>query len=73
MATRKPMSARAVALKHGFRSGLEETVSNALKEAGVPFTYEKTKIATLNLLQSISTQRTLNLTMESSLKPKAGS
>ena len=38
------MSARAVALKHGFRSGLEETVSKALKEAGVPFTYEKVKI-----------------------------
>ena len=38
------MSARAVALKHGFRSGLEETVSKALKEAGVPFTYEKKKI-----------------------------
>ena len=44
MVTRKPMSAIVVALKHGFRSGLEETVSKALKEAGVPFTYEKKKI-----------------------------
>lgn len=44
MATRKVMSKRAVALKHGFRSGLEEDVSKALEQAGVPFTYEKRKI-----------------------------
>ena len=44
MATRRPMSKRAVALKHGFRSGLEEDVSKALTEAGVEFTYEKCKI-----------------------------
>jgi hypothetical protein len=44
MATRKTMTKRAVALKHGFRSGLEEDVSKALEKAGVPFTYEKCKI-----------------------------
>ena len=43
MATRKPMSARAVALKHGFRSGLEETVSKALKEARELAEYERLK------------------------------
>ena len=44
MATRKTMSKRAVALKHGFRSGLEEDVAKMLTEAGVPFTYEEVKI-----------------------------
>jgi hypothetical protein len=38
------MSKRAVALKHGFRSGLEEDVAKMLTEAGIPFTYEETKI-----------------------------
>ena len=37
-------SKRANALKHGWRSGLEEDVAKALTEAGVPFTYEETKI-----------------------------
>ena len=44
MVTRKTMSKRAVALKHGFRSGLEEDVAKMLTEAGIPFTYEETKI-----------------------------
>ena len=45
MVTRKTTSSkRANALKHGWRSGLEEKVANALTEAGVPFTYEKTKV-----------------------------
>lgn len=45
MVTRKPTSSkRANALKHGWRSGLEEDVAKSLTEAGVPFTYEKTKI-----------------------------
>jgi hypothetical protein len=45
MVTRKTTSTvRANALKHGWRSGLEEKVANALTEAGVPFTYEKTKV-----------------------------
>jgi len=45
MVTRKATSnKRANALKHGWRSGLEEDVAKALTEAGVPFTYEETKI-----------------------------
>jgi len=45
MVTRKTTSnVRANALKHGWRSGLEEKVANTLTEAGVPFTYEKTKV-----------------------------
>jgi hypothetical protein len=45
MVTRKTTnSKRAVALKHGFRSGLEDDVAKMLTEAGVPFTYEETKI-----------------------------
>ena len=45
MVTRKTTSnKRANALKHGWRSGLEEDVAKALTEAGVPFTYEKTKV-----------------------------
>ena len=45
MVTRKETSSkRAYALKHGWRSGLEEDVAKALTEAGVPFTYEETKI-----------------------------
>lgn len=45
MVTRKTTnSKRAVALKHGFRSGLEDDVAKMLTEAGVPFTYEENKI-----------------------------
>jgi hypothetical protein len=45
MVTRKTTSSkRAHALKNGYRSGLEEDVAKALTEAGVPFTYEETKI-----------------------------
>jgi Phage endonuclease I len=45
MVTRKTTSnVRANALRHGWRSGLEEKVANALTEAGIPFTYEKTKV-----------------------------
>ena len=45
MVTRKTTSSvRANAIKHGWRSGLEEKVANALTEAGIPFTYEKTKV-----------------------------
>lgn len=40
MATKR-LSVRQVALKHGFRSGLEEKVSDQLKAAGVKFTYEE--------------------------------
>lgn len=45
MVTRKMTSnIRANAIRHGWRSGLEEKVANALTEAGIPFTYEKTKV-----------------------------
>lgn len=38
---RKPLSARQVALKHGFRSGLEDTIAAKLKADGVPYKYEQ--------------------------------
>ncbi len=38
------MSKRAVALKHGFRSGLEEETSKFLTDNGAKFTYEEMKI-----------------------------
>jgi hypothetical protein len=44
MVTRKVMSKRAVALKHGFRSGLEEETSKFLTANGAKFTYEEMKI-----------------------------
>jgi hypothetical protein len=45
MVTRKTTSSkRANALKHGWRSGLEEDVAKALTSAGVLFTYEEMKI-----------------------------
>jgi len=45
MVTRKTTSTvRANAIRHGWRSGLEEKVANALTEAGIPFTYEQTKV-----------------------------
>lgn len=45
MVTRKTTSSkRANALKHGWRSGLEEDIAKSLEAAGVPFTYEETKI-----------------------------
>jgi len=45
MVVRKTTSnIRANAIRHGWRSGLEEKVANALTEAGIPFTYEKTKV-----------------------------
>ena len=45
MVTRKTTSdVRANAIRHGWRSGLEEKVANALTEAGIPFAYEKTKV-----------------------------
>jgi len=41
---RKKSSKRAVAKKHGFRSGLEEDVDNALKSSGVDGEYEQHQI-----------------------------
>lgn len=40
----KPMSARQVGLKYGFRSGLEKQNADELKEIGVDFTYEEEAI-----------------------------
>ena len=45
MAKRKRSSKRATALKHGFRSGLEEDIDNVLKQVGVDGEYEKHKIS----------------------------
>jgi hypothetical protein len=39
------LTALQVGLKHGFRSGLEETLASQLTAAGVSFEYEETKIA----------------------------
>lgn len=41
---RRPMTVRQVALKHGFRSGLEETIAKKLSADNVAFEYEKLKI-----------------------------
>ena len=42
--TKKLSSIRAIAIKNGYRSGLEDKISKQLEEAGVPFKYEKFKI-----------------------------
>ena len=41
-------SIRANAIKHGYRSGLEDSVAQELKDKGVPFTYEEVKITWLD-------------------------
>lgn len=38
---KKPLSAKQVALKHGFRSGLEDRIADNLTNQGIPFEYEK--------------------------------
>lgn len=38
---KKPLTVRQVALKHGFRSGLEDKIAESLTNQGVPFEYEK--------------------------------
>ena len=38
---KKPLSVRQVALKHGFRSGLEDKIADSLTSLGIPFEYEK--------------------------------
>jgi hypothetical protein len=42
---RAKLTAISVGLKHGFRSGLEETLAAQLQAAGVPFEYEAHKLA----------------------------
>lgn len=44
MAKRKRSSKRVTALKHGFRSGLEEDIDSILKQVGVDGEYEQNKI-----------------------------
>jgi hypothetical protein len=39
------MKANEVALKYGFRSGLEEKISDQLRSTGVKFTYESSKLS----------------------------
>lgn len=45
MATKpKPLTAKQVAAKYGFRSGLEERIAEQLDKAGVQYTYEQVKL-----------------------------
>mgnify|MGYP003634276562 CR=1 FL=1 len=45
MAKRRFSKVRASALKHGYRSGLEESLSKELQQRGINGEYEKHKIA----------------------------
>jgi len=44
MATKRSLTAKQVAAKYGFRSGLEERVAEQLDKAGVQYTYEQVKL-----------------------------
>ena len=44
MATKRNLTAKQVAAKYGFRSGLEERVAEQLDKAGIEYTYEKLKL-----------------------------
>ena len=44
MATKRKLSAKQVAKKYGFRSGLEERIAEQLDKAGVDYTYEEVKV-----------------------------
>ena len=44
MATKRKLSAKQVAKKYGFRSGLEERIAEQLDKAGVEYTYEQVKL-----------------------------
>lgn len=44
MATKRSLTAKQVAAKYGFRSGLEERIADQLDKAGVEYTYEKLKL-----------------------------
>ena len=41
MKANKKLTAKQVALKHGFRSGLEDRIADSLTNLGIPFEYEK--------------------------------
>ena len=42
--SRRKLSAKQVAKKYGFRSGLEERIAEQLDKAGVDYTYEEVKV-----------------------------
>ena len=44
MATKRNLTAKQVAAKYGFRSGLEERIAEQLDKAGVDYTYEQVKL-----------------------------
>lgn len=44
MATGRKFTAKQVATKYGFRSGLEERIAEQLDQLGVEYTYEKVKL-----------------------------
>jgi hypothetical protein len=44
MATKRSLTAKQVAAKYGFRSGLEERVAEQLDKAGIEYTYEQVKL-----------------------------
>lgn len=44
MATKRSLTAKQVAAKYGFRSGLEERIAEQLDKAGIEYTYEKAKL-----------------------------
>lgn len=44
MATKRSLTAKQVAAKYGFRSGLEERIAEQLDKAGIEYTYEKVKL-----------------------------
>jgi len=44
MATKRSLTAKQVAAKYGFRSGLEERVAEQLDKAGIDYTYEQVKL-----------------------------
>lgn len=50
----RPTSKKAHGLKHGYRSGLEETLANQLDEAGIPHVFEG---VTLKYLQPAQERR----------------
>lgn len=41
MKASKKLTAKQVALKHGFRSGLEDRIADSLTNQGIPYEYEK--------------------------------
>jgi hypothetical protein len=41
---RKPFTAKQAGLKHGFRSGLEETIAEQLDKLGIEYKYEQVQL-----------------------------